>query len=86
MSSPDLDRGLRIKTNAMRGGVIENVFVRDVEIGEVGSAIDIDMLYEEGASGAFAPVVRNVRVERMTVAKAAYALFLRAIPHRRSTA
>jgi len=80
MSSPDLDRGLRIKTNAVRGGVIENVFVRDVEIGQVGSAIDIDMFYEEGATGAFPPVVRNVRVERMTVAKAAYALFLRAIP------
>ena len=37
MSSPDLERGLRLKTNAMRGGVIENVFARDIEIGEVGS-------------------------------------------------
>lgn len=80
MSSPELERGLRIKTNAVRGGVVENVFVRDVEIGEVGSAIDVDMFYEEGAAGAFAPVVRNIRVERMTVAKAAHALFLRAIP------
>ncbi|HYN42450.1 MAG TPA: glycoside hydrolase family 28 protein [Thermoanaerobaculia bacterium] len=79
MSSPDLERGLRIKTNAMRGGVVENVFVRDVTIGQVGNAIDVDMLYEEGAAGAFLPTVRNVRVERMTVEKAAYALFLRAI-------
>ncbi len=79
MSSPDLERGLRIKTNAVRGGVVENVFVRDVTIGEVGSAIDVDMLYEEGAKGSFLPTVRNVRVERMTVGKAAYALFLRAI-------
>ncbi len=55
MSSPDLERGIRFKTNAMRGGTIENVFVRDVEIGETGSAIDIDMLYEEGAAGAFTP-------------------------------
>ena len=80
MSSPALDRGLRIKTNAMRGGVIENVFVRDVEIGQVGSAIDIDMLYEEGARGSFLPVVRNVRVERMTVAQAQHALFVRTLP------
>ena len=36
MSSPDLERGIRLKTNAVRGGTIENVFVRDVEIGEVG--------------------------------------------------
>ncbi len=79
MSSPDLERGLRIKTNAMRGGVVENVFVRDVTIGEVGNAIDIDMLYEEGAAGTFPPTVRNVRVERMTVGRAENALFLRAI-------
>jgi polygalacturonase len=80
MSSPQLDRGIRIKTNAMRGGVIENVFVRDVEIGEVGSALDIDMLYEEGAAGPFTPTVRNVVVDRMTVAKAAHALFVRGLP------
>jgi len=79
MSSPDLERGIRIKTNAMRGGVIENVFVRDVTIGETGSAIDIDMMYEEGPKGSFPPVVRNVRVERMTVAKASYALFIRTL-------
>jgi polygalacturonase len=79
MSSPDLERGIRFKTNAMRGGTIENVFVRDVEIGEVGSAIDIDMLYEEGASGSFPPVVRNLQVERMTVRKARYAFFIRGL-------
>ncbi|MCG3191447.1 MAG: hypothetical protein DIJKHBIC_00675 [Thermoanaerobaculia bacterium] len=79
MSSPDLERGLRIKTNAMRGGVIENVFVRDVTIGQAGNAIDIDMLYEEGASGSFSPTVRNIRVERMTAGRAVHALFLRAL-------
>jgi polygalacturonase len=77
MSSPDLERGLRIKTNAMRGGVIEDVFMRDVEIGEVGSAIDIDMLYEEGDNGPFVPVVRGVGVQRLTVRKAEYALRVR---------
>jgi polygalacturonase len=79
MSSPDLERGLRIKTNAMRGGTIENVFVRDVAIGRVGSAVDIDMLYEEGPSGAFPPVIRNVRVERMTAERAVHALFIRTL-------
>ena len=79
MSSPDLERGIRLKTNAMRGGTIENVFVRDVEIGEAGSAIDIDMLYEEGAAGPFAPVVRRVQVDRMRVGKARYAFFIRGL-------
>jgi len=79
MSSPDLERGIRFKTNAMRGGTIENVFVRDVEIGETGSALDVDMLYEEGAAGAFTPVVRNVVIDRMTVRKAVYAFFIRGL-------
>jgi polygalacturonase len=73
MSSPDLDRGIRIKTNARRGGIVEDVYVRDVEIGEVGAAVDIDMLYEEGASGTFLPIVRNLRIERLKVARAEYA-------------
>lgn len=79
MSSPELERGLRIKTNAMRGGIVENVFARDITIGEVGSAIDVDMLYEEGANGPFVPVVRNVRVERMTIEKALRAFFVRGL-------
>jgi polygalacturonase len=80
MSSPDLERGIRIKSNAVRGGVIENVFARDIEIGEVGSAVDIDLLYEEGARGSFLPAVRNIRIERMTVKKADYAFFVRGLP------
>jgi polygalacturonase len=80
MSSPDLERGIRVKTNAVRGGIVENVFVRDVEIGEVGSAIDVDMRYEEGANGPFTPTVRTILVERMRVARAARALFVRGLP------
>jgi polygalacturonase len=80
MSSPQLERGLRIKTNAMRGGVVEDVFMRDVQIGEVrDGAVDIDMLYEEGDAGSFLPTVRNIQVERLTVEKAGYALFVRAL-------
>ena len=77
MSSPDLERGLRIKTNAARGGVVENVFMRDTEIGEVGSAIDVTLRYmlgDETSALAFVPVVRNVLVERLTVERAELAL------------
>jgi polygalacturonase len=79
MSSPQLERGIRVKTNAVRGGTVENLFVRDVQIGETGSAIDVDMQYEEGAAGPFTPVVRNVRVERMQVGKAQRALSIRGL-------
>jgi unsaturated rhamnogalacturonyl hydrolase len=69
-----------VKTNAVRGGTVENLFVRDVAIGEVGSAIDVDMLYEEGADGDFVPLVRNIQVERLSVRKAVWAFFVRGLP------
>jgi len=80
MRSPNLDRGLRIKTNSKRGGVIENVFVRDIEIGDVQlGPIDITMRYEPQDTGPYLPVVRNIRVERMTSNKSGYALFVQAL-------
>src|SRR5216684_3982426 len=38
MDSPNLERVLRFKTNAIRGGVIENVYMRNVEAGQVAGA------------------------------------------------
>lgn len=70
MSSPDLDRGLRIKTNAARGGVIDTVALRDIVIGQVKDAIVINYFYEEGQSGAHLPLVRNIFVHNMQVKQA----------------
>lgn len=70
MSSPDLDRGIRIKTNSVRGGLIENLFVRDVTIGEVHTAIVIDFDYEEGDAGKFTPTVRNIDIRNLNCQKA----------------
>jgi unsaturated rhamnogalacturonyl hydrolase len=67
MDSPHLDRALRFKSNARRGGRLENVFMRDVRIGRVAEAVlTIDLLYEEGAKGDHPPVVRNVQLDRIT--------------------
>jgi len=67
MDSPHLDRALRFKSNARRGGVIENVFMRKVTIGSVTEAVvTIDFLYETGANGPHHPVVRNVQLEDVT--------------------
>ena len=65
MSSPDLERGIRIKTNAMRGGVIENLRVRNIVIGQVMDAIVINFYYEEGDAGKFDPTVRNIFIENL---------------------
>jgi len=70
MSSPELERGIRVKTNSVRGGLIENLFVRDVTIGEVQTAIVIDFDYEEGDAGKFTPTVRNIDIRNLMCQKA----------------
>ncbi len=78
MDSPNLDRVLRFKNNAIRGGVIEHVYLRNVKCGQVASAaIDVDFYYEEGVNGAFTPVVRDVEVVNLEVRKCANAWSLR---------
>ncbi|HEX8499965.1 MAG TPA: glycoside hydrolase family 28 protein [Pyrinomonadaceae bacterium] len=67
MDSPNLDRALRFKSNAIRGGVLENVFFRNVEVGRVAEAVlTIDLLYDTGDKGPHRPVVRNVLIENVT--------------------
>jgi unsaturated rhamnogalacturonyl hydrolase len=67
MDSPNLDRALRFKSNAIRGGVLENVFMRNVQIGRVAEAVlTIDFLYDTGAKGPYKPVLRNVSLEKVT--------------------
>lgn len=67
MDSPNLDRAIRFKSNARRGGVVESVYIRNVEIGQVAEAfMTIDFLYEEGPKGNFPPVVRDVVIENVT--------------------
>jgi polygalacturonase len=78
MDSPHLDSAVRIKNNAMRGGLLENIHVRNIEVGEVAMAgLTIDDFYEEGEAGKFVPVVRNVELRNLTMKKAQYALYLR---------
>ncbi|MCU0244951.1 MAG: glycoside hydrolase family 28 protein [Bryobacter sp.] len=78
MDSPNLDRVLRLKTNSVRGGVIENIYMRNVTVGQVADAIvHVDFHYEEGDTGKFTPTVRNIEVERVTSKKSKYGLYLR---------
>ena len=78
MDSPQLDRALRIKTNSVRGGVIEGVYMRDVTVGEVAEAVvTINFYYEEGEGGPHLPVVRDIDVRNVTSRKSQYALLLR---------
>ncbi len=81
MSSPDLERGIRIKTNAMRGGGVDNLNVRKLEIGTVRDLFVINFFYEEGENGPHAPVVHNIDLRDITCASARRVMDLRGFEH-----
>ncbi|RVT72001.1 glycoside hydrolase family 28 protein [Flavobacterium sufflavum] len=76
MDSKNLDRVLRVKTSSSRGGIIENIFLKDISVGSYGeSAIHFNMFYEN--PGNFMPVIRNIWIENMNVEKGGeYAVFV----------
>jgi unsaturated rhamnogalacturonyl hydrolase len=81
MDSPNLDRALRFKSNAQRGGIVENVYFREVEIGRVSEAVvTVDFLYETGPDGPHRPVVRNVVLEQVTSEAAPRLLWAKGFP------
>ena len=82
MDSPRLDRALRLKTNSVRGGTIEGVYMRNVTVGQVAEAVmTIDFFYEEGDAGKYPPVVRDIDVRNVTSKKSQYAFLLRGYTH-----
>ncbi len=81
MDSPELWYAIRFKNNALRGGLLENFYYRDIDVGQVGrAAITCDFNYEEGANGPFIPQLRNVVVERLRVKHAVRVLDSQGLP------
>ncbi|GAA78404.1 MULTISPECIES: glycoside hydrolase family 28 protein [Pseudoalteromonas] len=65
MDSPHLERAIRIKTNSVRGGLIEHIRIRNIEVGTVKNAIVINFYYEEGDAGQFDPIVRDIKIDNL---------------------
>ena len=79
MDSEHLDRVIRIKTNSCRGGVIENIFVRDITVGRCGECvlkINLDYDPKEKFGRGYNPTVRNVWLERVTCQSSKYGIFI----------
>jgi len=75
MDSPDLERVIRIKTNTCRGGIIENLYVRNIEVGQCAESvlkINLDYEQKEVCCRGFAPTVRNINLENVTCQKSKY--------------
>ena len=79
MDSPELLRVIRIKTSYCRGGVIENINVRNVKVGRCEEAVlKINLMYEprENCLRDFPPYVRNVTLENVTSARSRYGVYI----------
>lgn len=82
MDSPQLDRVIRIKTNSCRGGIIENIYVRNITVGQCKEAvlkINLDYEPQEICGRDFPPIVRNVYMENVTCQKSKYGVMITAL-------
>lgn len=77
--SPNLKYALRFKTNAVRGGVIENIYLRNTNIKSVSDAVvHATMLYEEGRHGDYMPQFKNITIENLTSTGGDFGIFVEA--------
>ena len=59
--SKELDYPIRFKTNAERGGKLENIYIKNSTINKSKLAVvHADFFYEEGANGKHKPILRNI--------------------------
>lgn len=70
ITSEEARMAVRLKTNTCRGGVIENIYIKDVDVKACGeSAVTFDLVYEpkEDAQRGFYPMLRNVAISGLNV-------------------
>ena len=79
MDSPELDRAIRLKTNSVRGGTVDGLYVKNITVGEVKEAVlHITMNYKDysNRTGNAIPQIRNILLEDVTVKNGGkYAIF-----------
>lgn len=79
MDSPNLDRVFRIKTNTCRGGVIERLYARRLEVGQCKeSVLKINLDYEprELCCRGFLPTVRHIYLDSVTCNRSQYGVMV----------
>lgn len=79
MDSPELDRVIRIKSNNCRGGIVENVFVRNIEVGQCKeSVLKVNLEYQpnEECDRSYPPTVRNVHLENVSCQKSKFGVLI----------
>ena len=84
MSSPNLDIALRLKTNSLRGGFIEDIYLRNTTVAQVAQqGFLIDFFYEVGndwRNYSFLPTVTDIDLRNVTVGSAKQPFYLVGYP------
>ncbi|MBN2167456.1 MAG: glycoside hydrolase family 28 protein [Marinilabiliaceae bacterium] len=81
MDSPNLDRVIRIKSNTVRGGDIDHLYVRNIEVGECAEAVfRVEFKYEpKDGKGDYPPTLKNVVLENVNCNKSKYGVYIEGI-------
>ncbi|MEV4110430.1 glycoside hydrolase family 28 protein [Nonomuraea sp. NPDC049695] len=77
MSSPNLERAIRVKTNPDRGGYVRDVYFRDITVTQAADAvIEVALNYENKDTGPYYPYVGGIDVRRLRAGTAPRAFSL----------
>ncbi|MCW3816423.1 glycoside hydrolase family 28 protein [Micromonospora sp. DR5-3] len=69
MSSPRLERAIRLKSNPQRGGAIENIYIHRVDVGVArGVAVEMVLNYANVTTGDHHPDVHDIVLSQVTAA------------------
>ena len=79
----NVDRGIRIKSKIGRGGVVENVWIKDVRFGRIKyEAIVFDMDYESDRNKVYSdrsPKFRNFNIQNVSCKRSARPIVIRGL-------
>jgi hypothetical protein len=85
MGSPNLERAIRLKSNSSRGGFLENLFVRNIRVGQVKEAVvRINLQYDKDRGSNF-PQVRNIELRNISCEKSGRPFYFVGLPEARIT-
>ncbi len=77
------DRGVRFKTERGRGNVIENIYVRDIEMKDISrEAININTYYTGSGVTGPSPLVRNIHLSNISIDGVPVAINLIGLPEK----
>lgn len=77
IGSSEMDRPFRIKSNAVRGGIVSGFYIRNVDISECKQAVlKLELKYEKVTEGPYYPLFENIFLENVKCRKSRYGIWI----------